>query len=182
MLMRFLQKILLISVLFSVVLASNSLAKDKTRWMAIGEGTYEYGYVFPYKVKLYVPFGHRNIEEMKQGLLPLKFELDWLLLKLPKEKVGQLFNEQLELSYTNKESFKLSNNMIRLFIRKMPAVTKHDIWTFIYYPDLGTKLFIKDKKIHHLVGSEINRALIDSWLNKNPILTNNLFQRLLELQ
>ncbi|HFC29664.1 MAG TPA: hypothetical protein ENJ44_01335, partial [Oceanospirillales bacterium] len=80
------------------------------------------------------------------------------------------------------ESFKLSKNLIHLFLRKLPAVTKHDKWNFIYFPDLGTKLMINNKKVYHLVGSELNRALLDSWVNKNPILTNTLFRRLLELQ
>ena len=175
-------KVVLKFLLVLLVVSLSVQAQDKTKWMEIGEATYEYGYVFPYKVKLFVPFGKRDIEEMRQGLIPLKFELDWLLLKLPKEKVAQLFNDQLEQSYANKESFKLSKNLIHLFLRKLPAVTKHDRWDFIYFPDLGTKLMIDDKKVYHLVGSEINRALIDSWINKNPILTNTLFRRLLELQ
>ena len=169
-------------LLIIVVLNSTVKAQNVTRWIEIGEATYEYGYVFPYKVKLFVPFGARNIEDMKDGLTPLKFEINWLLLKLPQNKVSQLFNDQLEQSYTNKESFKLSKNMINLFLGKMPSVTKHDIWQFIYYPDLGTRLMIDDKKAYHLVGSEINRALVDSWINKNPILSNSLFHRLLELQ
>ena len=175
-------KVLLKFLLILFIASSVAHEQGKTRWIEIGEATYELGLSFPYKVKLFVPFGKRNIAEMREGLIPLKIELDWLLIKLPKEEVGQLFHNQLQQSYKNEESFRLSKNLIYLFTRKMPEITKHDKWYFIYYPDLGTQLMIGDKKIYHLVGSEINRALLDSWINKNPMLTNSLFQRLLELQ
>ncbi|VAW36651.1 hypothetical protein MNBD_GAMMA01-536 [hydrothermal vent metagenome] len=169
----------LILVLFIANIVS---AQDKTHWVEIGKGTYEYGFIYPYKVKFYVPYGVRNIAEIKQGLVPMKFELDWLLINYPQTKVQKLFSKQLEKHYASTGSFKLSNNLIKSFLNKLPAVNKHDKWTFTYYPDEGSRLFITDKKIHHLVGAELNRALLQSWLNKNPVLTANLFNRLLKVQ
>jgi hypothetical protein len=171
-------------LIFALMIASSVFANpnDKTHWVKIGGGTYDYGFLFPYKIKFHVPYGVRNIGDIKEGVIPMKFDLEWLPLNFKKEKIEKLFNTQLENFYSNPESFKLSHNIIHQFLNKLPSVIKHDKWVFIYYPDEGTQLFIDDKKIHHLVGSELNRALYESWLKKNPVLTANLFKRLLKIQ
>ena len=173
-------KLIIIVLLVTNSLSANSL--NKTHWVKIGQGTYDHGFIFPYKIKFYVPYGERNIRDIKKGVIPMKFELKWLLLDLTKPKVEQMFSKQLEEAYNDNESFKLSYNVIQQFLNKLPTIVKHDNWVFTYYPDEGTQLFIDDKKIHHIVGSELNRALYQSWLNKNPVLTSNLFKRLLRLQ
>ena len=157
-------------------------AQDKTRWVEIGEGTYEYGFIYPYKIKLSVPFGVRNIADIKDGLVPMKFNLTWLQIEYSQEKVQKLFLSQFEKGYSDKESFMLSKNIINYFLNKLPLIKKHNEWVFVYYPDEGTKLLINDRKIHHLVGAELNRALVRSWLHKSPVLTANLFNRLLKVQ
>jgi len=108
--------------------------------------------------------------------------LNWLPNLTTKKEIKKLFSNQLEEKFDSVASFKLSKNLIYLFLRKLPETKRHEHWVFEYYPDIGTKLFIQDKKIYHLVGAEINRALIDSWINKSPVLTANLFNRLLKLQ
>ncbi len=172
-----------ILVLLSLLILSLSVyAQSKLQWVEIGEGTYKAGFIYPYKVQLSVPYGVRNIAELKQGLLPMRFELIWLPITTTKKEIKKLFSNQLEEKFDSVSSFKLSKNLIYLFLRKLPATKRHEHWVFEYYPDIGTKLFIKDKKIYHLVGAELNRALIDSWINKSPVLTANLFNRLLKLQ
>jgi hypothetical protein len=172
-----------IYTILAILLVSFSIqSRENTHWVNIGEGTYDYGFIFPYKIKFYVPYGVRNIPDIKEGVIPMKFDLDWLPISYKKEKVEKLFNNQLENHYGDQESFKLAKNAIHHFLKKLPAINKHDQWVFTYYPDEGTKLFIKDKKVHHLVGSELNRALVQSWINKNPVLTANLFKRLLKIQ
>ena len=167
----------------TLLLVSLSIsAQNKTNWVKIGQGTYDHGFIFPYKIKLYVPIGVRNIADLKEGLLPMKFVLDWLPIELSKEKVEKIFNSQLKDNFNDIDSFELSVNIIQQFLKKLPEIKKHDIWMFEYYPDEGTKLYIHTVKVHHLVGAEINRALIQSWINKNPMLTSNLFSRLLKVQ
>lgn len=165
-----------------ILMINKTSAHDQTRWVEIGAGTYEYGFLYPYKVKLSIPFGARNIEDVKGGLLPMKFDLQWLLMSYSQEEVEKLFMTQLEEGYASKESFMLAQNIIQYFLSKLPATKKHDEWTFVYYPDEGSKLFIDGKKVHHLVGAEFNRGLMNSWIEKSPVLTANLFNRLLKLQ
>ena len=169
-------------ILMLLMINSAWAQTDKTQWVVIGEGTYEYGFIFPYKIKLLVPFGVRNIDEIKNGLQPMQIKLDWLPLKYSKQQVHKLFLAQFEDKYVDKESFLLSKNIINHFINKLPATEKHNEWLFSYYPDEGTKLFINGVKIHHLVGAELNRALLQSWLDKSPVLTANLFNRLLRIR
>lgn len=174
------KKTTILSLLF--LLSNTVFAQSKPKWVEIGEGTYKAGFIYPYKVQLSVPYGVRNIEELKQGLLPMRFELDWLPNNTTKKEIKKLFSNQLEEKFDSIESFKLSKNLIHLFLRKLPIAKRHDHWVFEYYPDEGTKLFIDNDKIYHLVGAELNRALINSWINKSPVLTANLFNRLLKLQ
>lgn len=165
-----------------LIISTCVFANNRTHWVEIGEGTYDYGFKFPYKIKLFVPYGVRNIPEIKKGLLPMKIELNWLLFDSSQKSVQKLFANQLKDNYLDKESHKLSQTIISFFLNKLPKIKKHDSWTFIYYPDVGTKLYIDEKMIHHLVGAELNRALVQSWLGKNPALTANLFSRLIKLQ
>ncbi|MCF6317705.1 MAG: chalcone isomerase family protein [Proteobacteria bacterium] len=175
-----------ILTLFIFLIASLAQAQaspnSETHWVNIGEGTYGQGFLFPYKVKLFVPYGERSIHDIKEGVIPLKFELDWLLIDAPEKKVRKIFTQQIREHYPSSESYTLSKNIINLFLKKLPTVKKHDSWAFEYYPDEGTKLYINNQKIHHLVGAELNRALIQSWLNQSPVLTSNLFIRLIKLQ
>lgn len=173
--------ILTITILLMVSLAqANSDAR--THWVNIGEGTYDQGFIFPYKIKLYIPYGVRSIEDIKEGVIPMKFDLKWLLIDSPAKDIKNIFSNQIRDNYSNSENYKLAKNIVGFFLKKLPAVKKHDNWIFEYYPDEGTKLYIDNKQIHHLVGAELNRALIHSWLNKSPVLTSNLFTRLLKLQ
>ncbi|HHL31607.1 MAG TPA: hypothetical protein ENJ41_03405, partial [Oceanospirillales bacterium] len=103
-------------ILMLLMINSAWAQTDKTQWVVIGEGTYEYGFIFPYKIKLLVPFGVRNIDEIKNGLQPMQIKLDWLPLKYSKQQVHKLFLAQFEDKYVDKESFLLSKNIINHFI------------------------------------------------------------------
>ncbi len=157
-------------------------AQTEIQWVEIGEGTYNIGFDYPYKIKFLIPYGTRNIPDIKEGLYPLKFKLQWLPLHLPQDKVQKIFNQQLEDKYSSEENFQLSKNLITQFLDKLPNIKKGDQWSLVYYPDRGSKLYIDDKFVHHIVGAEFNRALVQSWLNNTPVLTANLFKRLLQLK
>ncbi|MCF6288290.1 MAG: chalcone isomerase family protein [Proteobacteria bacterium] len=172
------KKILIILAFISM----HAFAHNHTKWVDIGEGTFKHGFMYPYKIKLSVPYGVRNIDEIKKGLVAMKFTLSWLPTDYSQTDVESVFATQLEQFYTDKESFRLSKNLISQFLKELPATKKHETWIFIYFPDEGTRLFVDYKKIHHLVGAELNRALIQSWLDNNPVLTAELFNRLLKIQ
>jgi len=176
---KYFRLIILHLALFSTGL---SIAQNKIQWVEIGEGTYDHGFIFPYKIKLYVPYGVRDIGDLKEGLLPMKFRLDWLPITLKQKKVKSIFTSQLKNNFDNLENYRLSENIVENFLIKLPKTKKHDIWIFEYFPDRGTHFIIEDKTIHQLVGAELNRALIQSWINKNPMLTSSLFNRLLKVQ
>lgn len=172
-----------IFILFVMLVFANiAQAQKQIQWIEIGEGTYDHGFIFPYKLKLFIPIGVRDINDLKEGLQPMRFRLQWLPIKLSQTKVKEIFDSQLKKNFNSDESYKISTNSIAVFLSKLPKIKKHDIWTFDYFPDQGTKLIIKEQKIYQLVGAEINRALIQSWINKNPMLTSNLFNRLLKVQ
>ncbi len=173
------QSLVILTVLFVSLTVS---AQKQNNWVEIGEGSYDHGFIYPYKIKLFVPIGERNIADFKEGLLPMKFSLDWLSIKLTKDKVKKIFFSQLKDNFDDKETFDLYYYVIQQFLKTLPSIKKHDKWSFEYYPDEGTKLYIENKNIHHIVGAELNRALIQSWINKNPMLTSNLFNRLLKVQ
>ncbi len=168
--------------LTTLLLCNICKAQNVERWINIGEGTYQQGFIYPYKLKLSVPYGVRSIEDIKQGLVAIKIDLLWLPNTTEKQAVNKIFSKQLEDHYNNLENYKLSKNLIAHFLKKLPSTKRHDEWVFVYYPDVGAKLFIDDKKVHHIVGAELNRALLQSWLNNSPVLTSNLFSRLLKLQ
>lgn len=170
----------LISILILVSLFASVQAK--TQWVKIGEGTYNQGFIYPYKISLSVPYGVRNIHDIKQMQYEMKFSLDWLLVESSQKQVKKLFRNQLKEKFSSQETFKLYTHVIGLFLDSLPVVKKHNQWNFIFSPDAGTKLYINQKLVYHLVGSDINKALIHSWLNKDPVLTSNLFTRLLKVQ
>lgn len=157
-------------------------AHEQTRWVNIGNGIFEHGFLYPYKINFFVPYGVRDIEEIKQGLFPMKFELLWLPNDSTHDEVEKIFSKQLEENFNNPENYRLSKNLINLFLKKLPQTKRHDQWVFIYFPDEGTRLYIEEEKIHHIAGAELNRVLIQSWLNKTPVLTANLLNRLLKLK
>ena len=122
-------KLIIIVLLFASFVFANP--NDRTHWVKIGEGTYEFGFIFPYKIQFHVPYGVRNIHDIKEGVIPMKFDLKWLPIEYPKPKVEKMFSKQLEEYYSDNESFKLSHNIIQQFLNKLPAIVKHDQWVFI---------------------------------------------------
>jgi len=175
-------KTILAILIFLMSSLGQTNQSSSIHWVNIGEGTYDQGFIFPYRVKLYVPYGVRDINDIKSGVIPMKFELDWLLVDASKAVVQKIFRNQIRENYSSPENHKLAKNIIHSFLTKLPTVKKHDFWIFEYYPDEGAKLYINNQQIHHLVGAELNRSLIQSWLNKSPVLTSNLFSRLIKLQ
>jgi hypothetical protein len=169
-------------ILTLIFVGAFASAQAKTHWVRIGEGTYNQGFTFPYKISLFVPYGVRNIHDIKQMQYEIKINLDWLLIESSQKQIKQLFQTQLKEKFSSEENFKLYTRMIDLFLDSLPAVKKHNQWEFIFSPDVGTKLYIDNQLVYHLVGSDLNKALINSWLNKDPVLTSNLFTRLLKVQ
>ena len=173
------KKLLFLLILIAATFVS---VEAKTQWVKIGEGTYNQGFIYPYKLSLYVPYGVRNIHDIKQMQYEMKFKLDWLLMEASDQQVIKIFRQQLKENFSSTENFKLYTHVIESFLNSLSSIKKHNQWAFIYSPDVGTRLYINEKEVHHLVGSDINKALMNSWLKKDPVLTSNLFTRLLKVQ
>lgn len=159
-------------------------AGNVEQWVEIGKGAYEIrkgtDEICPYEVTFYLPYGANVLSDTKEGLYPMRFELTWHE-DYSVEKVRELMLFQLESHFDDPEGFKLYNNFIQIFLKKLKSAKKGDVWLFENYPDEGTRLFIKEKKIHHLIGVEFNRAMYQSWLNENPILTSQLLSKLIKI-
>ncbi len=176
-------KTLLFIYLAMISLVSNSQTVE--RWVEVGSAIYKTkknGMILtPYKVTLYLPYGSKNIKDTKEGLYPMRFELTWLKDTYSTEEVHSLFSHQIKSHFDDKEGYKLYNNFIKLFIKKLEPTKKGDVWLFENHPDEGTRVFIKEKQIHHLIGVEFNRAMYRSWLNESPVITAQLLSKLIKL-
>ena len=172
------QKIIIIIMLF---LSCQLHAANVDQWVEIGSAKYEVKKqdqeICPYIVKFFLPFGANSIPDTKEGLYPMRFELTWAE-DYPIEKVRDLFLFQLESHFDDPEGFILYNNFIQIFMKKLKPAKKGDVWLFENYPDEGTRVFVGEKKIHHLIGVEFNRAMYNSWLNVNLKLTSQLLSKL----
>ena len=171
--------------IYLILLTFNSFSQTVKRWVEVGSAVYEIKLdsmlIIPYKVKLYLPYGTINIQDTKDGLNPMRFELTWIYDKFPTVKVKKLFQHQIESHFDDPEGFKLYKNFIQLFINKLPPTKKGDVWLFENFPDEGTRVYVGDKQIHHIIGVEFNRAMYQSWLNESPILTAQLLSKLIKL-
>lgn len=91
-------------------------AQAETQWVKIGEGTYNHGFIFPYKISLYVPYGVRDIKDIKQLQHEMKFSLNWLLLESSKQQVKKIFQQQLKEKFSSEENFNLYTHVIDQFL------------------------------------------------------------------
>lgn len=157
-------------------------AESEYRWINIGEADYKTGANTPYKIKLSLPYGATDLNDVKALLYPMKFELTWNEEKLSSSSVQSTFRKQLKNHFDDFESYKLYKHQIRYFLKKLPPVVLGEQWVFEYYPDQGIRLYIDGKRVHLLIGAQLNRALLKSWMDYNPFITSQLLTKLLRIQ
>lgn len=151
------------------------------QWVKLGEAEISWGYNTPYRINLMSPKGIHDIEDIRKGMQDIQFDIEWLAPNTPKEQVEKHFKELIETQLTSPESINFNQITINRLIKKLPEASRFDRWQFYFSPDAGTLVVIDSKKIHTIIGSEINRALYNAWLLKNPVTTSKLLTRLLKL-
>ena len=151
-------------------------------WVSLGYYDFTQGYKTLYRLNLEVPRGVHDIYDIKKGQQIMRFKLTWLPPKTSQKNVKNHFVELLESQFESVEDLKFNQTTLNRLYDKLPEALRHDEWIFEYSPDAGTKLYIADKKIHSMIGSEVNNALHHSWLLSSPVVTSKLMNRLLKAQ
>ncbi len=169
-----------ILILLSLLLNGQFTAADQ--WVKLGEATINWGYKTPYRINLLAPKGIHNLEDIRNGMQVVQFDIEWLAPSTSKEQVQTHFKELIEQQLDTPESVKFNQTIINRFLNKLPEAKRFDRWQFYYSPDAGTHVVIGGQKIHTLIGSEINRALHHAWLLRNPVTTSKLLTRLLKIR
>jgi hypothetical protein len=166
-------------VILSLLLSNQITAVEQ--WVKLGEAEISWGYKTPYRINLMAPKGVHDLEDIRKGMQMIQFDLEWLAPVTSGEQVQLHFRELIESQFKTPESIKFNQLAIDRLIKKLPEANRFDRWQFYFSPDSGTQVHIENKKIHTLIGSEINRALYTAWLNRNPVTTSRLLTRLLKL-
>ncbi len=154
---------------------------DSVQWVKLGEAEISWGYKTPYRINLMTPKGVHNINDIRNGMQVIQFDIEWLAPTTSKEQVGNHFKQLIEEKLDGPESVKFNKTIINRMIKKLPEANRYDRWQFIFSPDSGTDIYIAGTKVHVLIGSEINRALHHAWMLRDPVTTSKLLTRLLKL-
>jgi len=162
------------------LLLSNQIT-DLDRWVKLGEAEISWGYKTPYRINLMSPKGVHDIDDIRNGMQIIQFDIEWLAPTTSKAQVETHFKELIESQLSDPESIQFNQTTINRLVKKLPKANRFDRWQFNFSPDAGTHVFINNKKVHTLIGSEINRALYRGWLFRDPVTTSKLLTRLLKL-
>lgn len=173
------RKLLIFILLFSTSLSAQNA--DNNQWVKLGEAEITWGYKTPYRINLKTPKSIHVLDDIKNGVQVVQFDLEWLAPVTTKEQVNQHFKELIESQLGDPESIKFNQTIINRLLKKLPEANRYDRWQFTYSPDAGTQVTIDGEKVHRIIGSEVNRALHHAWLLKDPVTTSKLLTRLLKL-
>lgn len=168
-----------IIVFIALLLSQQVYAVEQ--WVKLGEAEISWGYKTPYRINLRAPKGVHDIEDIRNGLQTVQFDVEWLAPSTSQEQVAAHFKDLIETQLKTPESIQFNQTIINRLIKKLPKANRFDRWQFNFSPDAGTVLIIDGEKTHTLIGSEINRALYQAWLFRNPVTTSKLLTRLLKL-
>jgi len=168
-----------ILIILALIL-SNQITTVGT-WVKLGEAEITWGYQAPYRINLMSPKGVHNIDDIRNAMQDIQFDLEWLAPATTKQQVEAHFKKLIESQLTTPESINFNQTTINRLVKKLPEANRFDRWQFYFSPDAGTHVVIADKKIHTIIGSEINRALYNAWLFRDPVTTSKLLTRLLKL-
>jgi len=158
-----------------------TLLSDTTEWVKLGEAEVSWGYKTPYRINMMAPKGIHDLEDIRNGVQLIQFELEWLAPLTPQDQVRDHFKTLIESQLDSPESIQFSQTLINRMLNKLPEANRFDRWQFVYSPDSGTHIYIDQQQVHILIGSEINRALYNAWLYRDPVTTSKLLTRLLKL-
>ena len=154
---------------------------NNTQWVKLGEADINWGYKTPYRINLMAPKGVHDIDDIRNGMQEMQFELEWLVPNTNQDQIAAHFKELIEQQLGDAESVKFNQTIINRLVNKLPAADRFDRWHFYYSPDSGTDIHIDGVRVYTLIGSQINRALHHAWLKRDPVTTSKLLTRLLKL-
>ena len=166
--------------MFVCLLTNTSLCFSQ-EWVKIGEAEITWGYKTPYRINLLAPRGVHDLNDIRNGMQVIQFDIEWLAPTFSKDDVEKHFKELIENELDDPESIKFNQTIINRLIKKLPEASRFDRWQFTFSPDAGTQVVIDEQLIHTMIGSEINRALHHAWLYRDPVTTSKLLTRLLKL-
>ncbi len=165
--------------LFSLfIFLSQSAHSIDNQWVTLGQTNIDWGYITPYQLELQAPMGQHDLEDIRRGMQPVRFQLTWLSPKTSQEDVQAHFKSLIEGKLLSEESRKFNQTSIQKLLNKLPATERHDVWHVVFSPDQGTLFVLEKQVIHTLIGAEVNRALYQAWLYQNPVTTAKLLKRL----
>jgi len=169
------------NLLIILSLLLSDFSSDPVQWVKLGEAEISWGYKTPYRINMMAPKGVHDLEDIRNGVQNIQFDLEWLAPNTSKQQIEAHFKKLIETQLTTPESIQFNQTTIDRLINKLPEANRFDRWQFYYSPDSGTQIHIENQKIHTLIGSEINRAMYNAWLFRNPVTTSKLLTRLLKL-
>ncbi|WP_162846750.1 chalcone isomerase family protein [Marinicella litoralis] len=164
-----------------ITLLFSSQVNGTGQWVKLGEAEISWGYKTPYRINLMAPKGVHNIDDIRNGMQDIQFDLEWLAPVTTKEQVDDHFKQLINDKLDGPESIKFNQTILNRLVKKLPEANRYDRWQFIFSPDSGTEIYIDGTKVHTMIGSEINRALHQAWLFRDPVTTSKLLTRLLKL-
>ncbi len=167
--------------LLLLALSFNFQFADANQWVKLGEAEISWGYRTPYRINLMAPKGVHDLDDIRNGMQVVQFDIEWLAPVIAKDQVEKHFKELIEEQLDDPESIKFNQTIINRLTKKLPEANRFDRWQFTFSPDTGTQVTIAGEQVHTLIGSEINRALHHAWLLRDPVTTSKLLTRLLKL-
>ena len=170
------QTLIILALLFS-----SQLAAQEFTWVKLGEAEIRWGYKTPYRINLMAPKGVHDLDDIRNGIQDIQFDLEWLAPNTSKEQVESHFKSLIESHLESPERIQFNQTTINRLLKNLPEASRYDRWQFFYSPDSGTTVVINGEHVHAIIGSEINRALHHAWLLDNPVTTSKLLTRLLKL-
>jgi len=154
---------------------------DSIHWVKLGEAEISWGYKTPYRINLLSPKGVHDVDDIRNGVQLIQFDIEWLAPETSQQQVAQHFSDLITAELKTQESIKFNQLIINKLTKNLPAAKRFDHWHFYFSPDSGTTININDRDVHTIIGSEVNRALHHAWLLKDPVTTSKLLTRLLKL-
>ncbi len=168
-------------ILFMLSLLISNQISGVENWVKLGEAEISWGYKTPYRINLMSPKGIHDIDDIRNGMQRIQFDIEWLAPHTNEQQIALHFKKLIESQLATPEAIQFNQLTIGRLTKKLPEANRFDRWQFYFSPDAGTHVVINGKKIHTLIGSEINRALYKAWLFRSPVITSKLLSRLLKL-
>lgn len=127
---------------------------------------------------LYLPTKATTVDAILQQAGPKRFSMHILYDEIEQQKLIDGWNEGFRDNNSD-DVFAAVEKRLAQFNQLFEAVVKGDVIRFDYYPEQGTRVYIKDRLKGTVPGADFNQALLRVWLGDDPA-DENLKQALLQ--